>query len=164
VSAAIRLQLRMPLDWDRIDTIREAVALCLRATYDDDELGSAISMVSAELLENAVKYGSSGAVVRISLEELADSVKVVVTNPVDRPCSHAGTLQQRLAWLSGFADPRKAYVAALEQAYHDASEGGLGLARIAHEGRCSVACDTSTEGQVTVSACYARAQEQRVAG
>jgi hypothetical protein len=154
--SAIHLNMSLRLEWDCIDTIREAVALCLQATFEDDELRDALSMVSAELLENAVKYGTTGAAVRLSLEELPDSVKVVVTNPVDLPSPHAEALAERVAWLSAAEDPRQAYVAALQRAFHDATEGGLGLARIAHEGRCKVACDTGTSGLVSVSASYQR--------
>jgi hypothetical protein len=156
MNHALRLRLCLRLDWDEIDAIRHAVATCVEVAYGSAELGDALSMVSSELLENAVKYGKSGEFVHLSLEELADGMRIVVTNPVEECSPHTDALRERVAWLDDFSEPRLAFAAALERAYRDARGGGLGLARIAHEGGCSLQCDTSSRGKVTVSARYRR--------
>jgi hypothetical protein len=152
MNRTIHLQLQMAPEWQRIETIRQAVALCVDAAFDNPELRDSIAMVSAELLENAAKYGKPGALVRLVVEELPDGVRVVVRNPVDLPSSHSDVLKERVDWLRDFSDAREAYRVALQHAYDNPGEGGLGLARIAHEGGCRVRCDTSTTGEVTVSA------------
>ncbi|HVJ13811.1 MAG TPA: ATP-binding protein [Polyangiaceae bacterium] len=153
----IHLELLLTLEWERIDTVRQAVALCLQAAFDNADLESSLAMVSAELLENAVKYGKSSAQIRLTVEELPDGVQVVVRNPVEEASPHSDVLKQRVAWLGNFSDAQSAYTAALERAYDNPGAGGLGLARIAHEGGCSVRCETSPSGEVTVSAWRQRA-------
>ncbi len=151
MTSTIQLRLCLSLGWSEIDTIRRAVAVCLEAAFGSVELGDSLSMVSAELLENAVKYGKSGGLIGFVLEEIPDGLRIVVTNPID-DSTHGDKLVERLAWLDKFTDTRSMYAAALERAFNDACAGGLGLARIAHEGGCSLHCDTSVAGIVTVSA------------
>lgn len=151
MNQTIQLRLTLTLAWDQIDELRQAVALCVQAVFGSQPFRDAISMVSTELLENAVKYGRQG-VVRLAIEERADGVNVMVTNPVDDSGPHAATLEKHIAWLDRFGDVRQAYMAALTRAYDEGADSGLGLARIMHEGRCSVRCDTSASGEVTVTA------------
>src|SRR5688572_25673655 len=104
MSPEIHLRLCLTLKWDQIDELRRAVALCVQAVFGSAPFRDSISMVSTELLENAVKYGHPG-VVRLTVEERSDSVSVTVTNPVDDFGPHATTLKERIAWLAAFDDP-----------------------------------------------------------
>ncbi len=152
MSSTIELRLCLMIGWDEIEAIRQAVGKCVEAAYGSAELRDSLAMVSAELLENAVKYGKPGVPIGFALEENPDGVHVVVTNPVADGACECEKLLESLAWLAGFDDSRAAYAAALERAYQDSGAGGLGLARIRHEGGCSLRCDTSTRGIVSVSA------------
>ena len=151
----IRLELVIPADWDRIDTIREGVGLCLAAVFGHGELKEALSMVSAELLENAVKYAKPGpSGIGFSLRREGERLIVAVTNVIDETIS-LHELRERIDWLRQFADPAEAYIAALAKIYEQpppsaGGGSGLGLVRIAYEGGCQVECDTSVPGQLTV--------------
>jgi hypothetical protein len=149
---ALMLELCLAPDWDRIDDVRQAVSLCVAAVFGQSTLNESLSMVSAELLENAVKYGKPHAAITLAIDEAPDRVTVEVTNDVERDSRHAAALNDQIAWLTTFDDPAKAYLAALERAYREACEGGLGLVRVAYEGRCSVESDTTTPGRVRVRA------------
>lgn len=150
----LHLDLAVPTDWRRIDRVREAVGHCVAAVFADRDLCDALAMVSAELLENAFKYGSPDQTeVRVSVRQDGDRLVISVTNAVAAGTAHARLLAERVAWVNEFGDPQRAYEAALARAYTDESDAsGLGLARILYEGGCALDCDTSTAGRVTVSA------------
>ena len=114
-------------------------------------------MVSAELLENAVKYSTPEGKVHLSISEEGDQVVVAVTNEVINPTRNIPALKQRLDWLRTFPSAADAYMAALSEVFdhkgdENATEGGLGIVRIAYEGGCGLDCDMSQPGVVTVRA------------
>lgn len=160
-GGGLHLDLWIPGDWERINLLREAVARCVAAVFGDVELRDALPMVSAELLENAVKYGIPGTGVNLSIHAEHDSLVVFVTNEIEG-VKHVDALKQRLEWLRSFPDPYEAYTAALSEIYAQAAsrrageDGGLGLVRVSYEGGCRVDCDTSETGKITVSARCAR--------
>jgi anti-sigma regulatory factor (Ser/Thr protein kinase) len=157
----LQLSLSFPPEWDRIEPIRKAVALCVAAVFDDLVFRDALAMTCAELLENAVKYGAAnGPTVRVAVREQPDAVILEVTNSADEGSPHPAALAARIAWLRGFADPAEAYTAALGEIYDkvDATnaDSGLGIVRVAYEGGCFVDCDVSNAQQITVVARFAR--------
>jgi hypothetical protein len=129
----------------------------VEASYSEDGLQEALAMVSAELLENAVKYGRPDANgIQFSMKGGPDQLEVAVTNATSDDPRHIDALVGRVTWLGGFADPAQAYREALEEIYQRAvpanGAGGLGIVRIAHEGGCRVSVDTSRPGWITVRA------------
>ncbi len=151
---ALHLSLDIPADWSKIDPAREAVGLLVLALFGDDNLRDALAMVSEELLENAIKYSRPASSVALAIEHRDDGVEIAVTNVVDEATGHMTLLAERVAWVGSFETPAAAYSAALARVYAENRPGatGLGLARIAYEGRCGLACDTSVPGRVTVKA------------
>ncbi len=159
MSESLRLELWIAHDWDCIDPVREAVAHCLSAVSADKDLTDALSMVSAELLENAVKYGKpEPRGIFFSLHTEGDHIVIAVTNSVEAQAAHVGALLAQLAWLHTFADPADAYRTVLESMYKQENDAAaisrLGIVRIAYEGGCRLDCDTSEPGRVTVRAVY----------
>jgi hypothetical protein len=152
---ALDLNLTIPPEWSRIDPTREAVGLLVQAIFGDDDLRDALAMVSEELLENAIKYCTPGSTVNISIRHDGDRLAVAVSNAVDETSAHAAALRERVEWLRRFPDAATAYKAAIGKVYELAprpgGEAGLGIVRIAYEGRCGVTCDLSG-GRVTVTA------------
>lgn len=151
---ALHLSLDIPADWSKIDPAREAVGLLVLALFGDDNLRDALAMVSEELLENAIKYSRPASSVALAIEHRDEGVEIKVTNAVDESAGHLAALSERVAWVGSFATPAEAYTAALSRLYAEKLPGvsGLGLARIAYEGRCALACDASVPGRVTVTA------------
>lgn len=167
MKTGIRLDLSIPPDWTRIELVRKAVGFCVWAVFGRGDLRDSLSMVSAELLENAVKYSAPDRDVRLSITEEPDKLVVAVTNEVEGD-AHVTTLVQRLEWLKTFSSAADAYMAALSEVFDHkgeerAGEGGLGIVRIAYEGGCDLECDTSTPGQVTVRASRALPVETPIA-
>ena len=161
MQGALNLDFRIPTEWARIDAAREAIGSCLYAVFADADLKDALSMVSAELLENAVKYGKPDPDgVRIRLLYDGQEVCVEVTNLVEQTSHHTKVLQSKLDWIRAFHDPADAYTAALAQVYERTDEeaaigGGLGLVRIVYEGGCRLEC-CSTADSLSVIARYSR--------
>jgi hypothetical protein len=153
---ALKLDLSIPPEWARIDPTRDAVGLLVMAMFGDDDLRDALAMVSEELLENAIKYCRPDSTVTITIRNEGDRVVIAVTNVTDASSEHLGVLTERIAWLEQFASPAEAYAAAISRVYERGErppgEPGLGIVRIAYEGRCDVAVDLSEPGQVTVKA------------
>ena len=167
MKTGIRLDLSIPPDWTRIELVRKAVGFCVWAVFGRGDLRDSLSMVSAELLENAVKYSAPDREVRLSITEEPDRLVVAVTNEVEGD-SHVTTLAHRLEWLRTFSSAADAYMAALSEVFDHkgeerAGEGGLGIVRIAYEGGCDLDCDTSKPGQVTVRASRALPVETPIA-
>lgn len=155
-ALALQLELSIPPEWSRIDPTRDAVGLLVMAMFGDDDLRDALAMVSEELLENAIKYCAPDSAVSIAIRNEGDRVTIAVTNVVDGDSAHLDLLSERVAWLSRFASPAEAYAAAISRVYEQGErppgEPGLGIVRIAYEGRCDVAVDLSVAGRVTVRA------------
>jgi hypothetical protein len=160
---ALHLDLSLPPEWSRIDPTREAVGLLVLAMFGDDDLRDALAMVSEELLENAIKYCRPDSTVSISIRHEDDDVVVSVTNAVEEGAAHLEVLQKRLDWMRRFPSAAEAYAAAIGRVYERGApaagapvEAGLGIVRIAYEGRCAIDLDLSSPGQVTVHATCAR--------
>ena len=155
MSLNLDLNLTIPPEWSRIDPTREAVGLLVQAMFGDEDLRDALAMVSEELLENAIKYSAPGKAVSLSIRHGGDRVTVAVSNAVDASSEHAAVLRERVEWLRQFPDAASAYRAAIGKVYAQPAradgEAGLGIVRIAYEGRCGVSYDL-TDGWVTVTA------------
>ena len=131
-------------------------ATCAAALYTDPAVQERIAMVGAELLENAVKHGQTQQI-SFSLREHEGGLVLTVCNAVAPESPKVATLRSQLSWIGSFADAQEAYLAAMARIYEQgqAAEGGeLGLVRVAYEGGCRLACDTSRAGWVTVQAHY----------
>jgi hypothetical protein len=159
MDGELRLELVLAHDWERIDQVREAVGRCALAVFADEDVKDALSMVAAELLENAMKYGSPQSDVRLAMSEQGGEISVVVRNAIDERSPHIRHLRERVEWLHGYSDPAVAYAEALSEIYSQGAlaDSGLGLVRIAYEGGCRIDCDLSQAGQVIVTAHRPRA-------
>ena len=166
-SMAPTLELRLPPRWDALPTAWEPCRRVLReAGLPDDDVYS-LCMVAQELLENAVKYGDferRGDAVGLSIEATPKEVTIEVRNPVASDPARLRKFDQAVQWIRGFQDPFEAYVEKVKSAsFHRYSDGqsGLGLARMAYEGRCVLDFYVDGESELAVSAVYRRPREGR---
>jgi len=147
VSArTVILDVLVPQEWERIETVREAVLGC--AFDGDGDVHDAMAMACAELLENAIKYGAPGPV-HVRISSSSDELILEVTNAVAAACDSAAALEQKIAWLSTFDSAEEAYMAALaavalREPSSSSGESGLGLVRIAYEGGLRLSVEVAT--------------------
>ncbi len=128
-------------EWSNVSLLVTSVQNCFNAMFANIEGSQTIAMVTGELLENAIKYGSWTApddVFRLTVGGGDGFAQVVVENPVG---DGAAELQKTLAWLRGFERPEEAYSARLleiAQTPPHSNVSKLGLVRIVYEAGCKL--------------------------
>lgn len=145
--------------WEEIEPAKGTLTDFLSDLGFSEDAVDALTMVTGELMENAVKYGSFqlpsdqvGVEIRVS----QGGVTIEVTNPVDEVSyHHLKNLDKAIQWIRGYQDPFEAYVDKLKEIskkpLHD-EESGLGLVRIAYEGRGVLDFFVGEDGVLNVSA------------
>jgi hypothetical protein len=161
MSTALALEVELQPEWRNVTRASEAVALLVQSTYGDDDLRDAIAMVSAELLENAIKYADPQTLVRLTIEDdPSGQITVSVTNAIVQP-EEIQRLAARLDWLRQHPDPAAAWAEALTLAISGGERHqdrpGLGILRIAYEGGSRVDYDVTAPGTLTVRAQMSKA-------
>jgi hypothetical protein len=155
------LHLRIPAEWDAIKAVWEPCRSALGRNGLDGDEAYALAMVAQELLENAVKYGAPGAgPVQLSIQVGPDEVTVEVKSRVGVDDAHLRRFDATIQWIRGFQDPFEAYVERMKRVFARSlanGESGLGLARIAYEGRCAIDFYVDDTSTLAVSAVYRRA-------
>jgi hypothetical protein len=142
IGADKAIDLSVEPHWDQIEEVRKKTRAFLRSHGLSKELVDALIMVSSELVENGLKYGTfgdKGKKLRFNLHIGEKNVIVEVTHPTSAEAAqHLRRLDKTIQWIRGFQDPFQAYLEKLKEVaqrpIHD-SESGLGLVRIAYEGK-----------------------------
>jgi len=136
------LKLNIPPEWSEIENIRKASIHFLKTHGFSQDLIHSLTMILSELVENSVKYGdfaSANSEVIIYLDIDKSLITIEVNNPVDINSSHhLKRLDKTIQWIRGYQDSFQAYVEKLKEISKkplDDEESGLGLARIAYEGK-----------------------------
>lgn len=153
------IKLMVEAKWDEIEKARKKSSQFLAShglPYDNVQ---AFTMVVSELIENSMKYGTfapskNNVVVDISIDDNVVTAEVV--NPVDKSVyNHLKELDRTIQWIRGHQDPFEAYVERLREVSKkplNDEESGLGLTRIAYEGKAIVDFFLSDENLLNVSA------------
>jgi hypothetical protein len=158
------LALTIPPEWGAVKAVWEPCRTMMERTGLDTDEAYALAMVAQELLENAVKYGSFGVGEAIGLEVRLDGadVTVEVRSKVGVDDAHLRRFDQTIQWIRGFQDPFEAYVERLKAVSarpYSHGQSGLGLTRIAYEGRCALDFYVDAANTLAVSAVYRREGE-----
>lgn len=154
----INYQIDVPGEWERIELIRRSVLLGVEAASGSASFGGAVSMASAELLENAIKHGAAGPEIKFTLGVAGAELVVRVENRVGLADETVETLLRTVSELDSatelavIEDLFFARVLAVAES-DDGSGDGLGLYRVAHEGRGRLRCTVDgSAGTVAVEA------------
>ena len=153
-------------EWENVDLLRTSILNCFTAMFHNVEHCQALAMITGELLENAVKYGDwdrdraylnapAARHLRLRVWGAGREAHVSVENPIGDDSRHIQRLHETLAWLKGFASAEEAYRARLLEIAASTDqhvEGGLGLARVAYEGNCTLRADVQAPGVLCVTA------------
>ena len=131
-------------EWSNIDLLRTSVQNCFNAVFSDIDGCKALSMVTGELLENAMKYGhwaqeDQPQVFRLRVSGERGKTRVSVANPIRSDDPAVEDLVETLRWIESFPSPEAAYRARLLEiasADEEISVSKLGLVRVAYEGNC----------------------------
>lgn len=146
-------------NWEEIEPTQARCADFLIDRGLAREAVDSIIMVIGELVENGIKYGSYSAseeelIIEVSLDGNLLSVEAI--NPIDdRTTPHLRDLDSRIQWIRGFQDPFEAFVERIRIVSKKPLEdraSGLGLVRIAYEGRAILDFFTNEDDTLNVSA------------
>ena len=152
--ADFRFSIDLPVtsQWENVDLLRASVQSCFTAVFQNVDGCHAIAMVTGELLENAVKYGAWSSAVagsfRLRVEGSEHTATVTVENPVNRDDPNVRSLLDSIGWLGGYTDAGEAYRARLLQGAstpRELSASGIGLARAAYEGNCTLNAEVAQD-------------------
>jgi hypothetical protein len=151
--ADFRFAIDLPVtsQWENVDLLRSSVQSCFTAVFRNVDGCHAITMVTGELLENAVKYGAWAVVpgsFRLRVDGSEHVASVTVENPITRQDKNVGRLEETIRWVNGFADAGQAYRARLLQVAEtprDVSASGIGLVRAAYEGNCTLNAEVTDD-------------------
>jgi hypothetical protein len=158
-DAPFSFSLDLPVrnEWRNVELLRSSVENCFQAVFADLDGRNAVSMVTGELLENALKYGDwdrPGGAQQFRLRVDGGSSKTVVTvqNPVKVDDPGLAELLATIRWIRGHKSPAEAYRARLlEIASAEGDVSKLGLVRVAYEGNCVLDASV-TDGTLLVTA------------
>ncbi len=132
------------LGWSNIDLLQISILNCLTTIFQNSDYCQLVSMIARELLENALKYGDWGkrqdSTLSLHVYCSERGVDVEVTNPVAER-RHFDKLSERIRWIKSFPTAQEAFFTRMLQIaefQNQGRESGLGLVRIAYEGRCEL--------------------------
>ena len=153
------IKLAVDPDWDEIEKVRKESSEFLRSHGLPDYAVHALTMVISELVENSVKYGNfklpeTKVIVMIHIAERTITVEVI--NPVDETThNHLQKLDKNIQWIRGYQDPFQAYIERLKHVSRKPlqdEESGLGLVRIAYEGKAILDFFVGEDDTLNISA------------
>jgi two-component sensor histidine kinase len=127
------------------------VSLARRFVYDvytdilkDADLAWRLGMATHELLENAVKYASDGAMtLRITTETINAKEMLVLSVSNTASPANAKILREAFAEMATFQKPAQYYELLVQRASERDEGSGLGLGRICTEASMSLSCQVN---------------------
>ncbi len=145
-SYSFSIDLPVRNEWKNIDLLRTSVQNCFAAVFSDIDGCHTVSIVTGELLENAMKYGSwkntdKPVSFRLLVEGDKKTTTVSVDNPITPGDESVDALQTTIAWINQHDSAEEAYRARLLEiasAEDDPGASKLGLVRVAYEGNCTL--------------------------
>ncbi len=154
-----KLRNQIKPDWDEIEKIREEASDFIRSRNYSDSIADAVVMVISELIENAIKYGvylKPDDSIDYSLTIERDTIIIEVMNPF-RENENFRKLDMTVQWIRGFQNPFQAYIEKIKEISGrplEDKESGLGLVRIAYQGRSIIDFYLKNSTTIAVSAVY----------
>ena len=156
------MKLAVKPEWDEIEEARIEAGKYLQSLGLVPDTVHALTMVISELIENGIKYGSFAGpedTVEVNIHQNENMITVEVINPIDPTDTiarnHLNRMDKAVQWIRGYQDPFEAYVEKLKEVSRrplSDEESGLGLVRIAYEGKAILDFFVSEEGSLNVSA------------
>ena len=146
-------------DWDEMNRVHTTAEQFLLKQHFGPETINRCAMVVCELVENSLKYGcfrNKEEQVKASILLSPSQVTVEVTNPSNiYILGNLREFDRTIQWVRGFQDPFEAYMKRIKAISHEAltlDKSGLGIARIAYEGRAAIDFIIDENYTLTVSA------------
>ena len=145
--------------WNEVEKVRGKTSQFLGSHGLSKDTINGITMVISELIENGIKYGSFALpenTVTANVHIGENIITVEVIHPIDEAAyPHLKNLDKMIQWIRGYQDPFEAFVERLKEVSKRPlgdEESGLGLVRIAYEGRAILDFFVNEQNVLNVSA------------
>ena len=137
-------------EWKNVERLRTSVASQLTAVLGEGPTGDAVSLVAAELAENAIKYchwDDTATTLRVRIWSEDGHALVSVENPVVPGQGCPAALREAIDYIRRYPTAEDAYRAKLLTiaATPQAGRSGLGLVRLAYEARCRLRAELDAD-------------------
>ncbi len=153
-----KLELSIRPQWDELPAVQTKVRGFLAQRGLAPDAVDALEMVSSELVENGLKYGTEdGGTIELDVSVGARAVTVEVVNRLGNGPLDLQRLDRTIQWIRGHQTPFEAYLRRIEEISRrdpKAMENGLGLVRIAYEGQAVLDFYVKPDDRLAVSAVY----------
>ena len=154
-----KLELSIRPNWDELTAVQTAVRGFLSTRGLAPDTVDALEMVSSELVENGLKYGTDNGEGDIELDVSVTprAITVEVVNRLGNGPHDLQRLDRTIQWIRGHQTPFEAYLRRIEEISRrdpKAAENGLGLVRIAYEGQAVLDFYVKPDDRLAVSAVY----------
>ena len=146
--------------WDEVEQARLICQKALENENYTEDIVDAVTMITGELIENAVKYGDFLTVKDFITLSIVTGNKVIVEVKcpiIKSKNQHFLRLDRTIQWIRAHQNPFEAYIEKLKAVstkIDGDNESGLGLFRIAYEGMAILDFYVSDNGIISVSAVY----------
>lgn len=143
-SLEFRVEVPFGPRWQHVELLRMSILHCLATMFQSHDFCEQLSMVTAELLENAIHYGDwngdEARPFRLAVRGVQTAVAIEVANPIDPEHHDFARLSGMVARLREAPTVEDAYVARVREIAENplAPGSGLGLLRIAYETGCRI--------------------------
>lgn len=148
-EAGFSIDLPVTTEWSNVEQLRASLNELVRLVSQDHNAGHAVSLVAAELAENAIKYGywaEDPKVLRVRVWGELPVAHVLVENPVAPGSAVPVELARALAFIERFPSAREAYEAKVAaKAGGEVDGSGLGLVRLSYEANCTLQAEVVGE-------------------
>ena len=151
-------KIKLNREWENTSRIQEAVSNMVQCALDDEHHPYIISMISTELLENAIKYSASDfdetAPLLFSVSGDQNEIIVEVQNKIDDAQKESIVdLDKTIQWIRGYQNPFEAYVERMKRVSKSSTDSSkLGMVRIAYEGSAIIDFILKADNYLSVSA------------
>ncbi len=154
----IEINLSLGMNWENTNYIHEAIWNISHCFTQSEVYSYRISMVSIEMIENAMKYGDDtykkNDAILFSLRGNTEEITIEVKNHSnENQESNINNLDSMIQWVRGYQNPYEAYIECLKRSSkHRKTESKLGIARMAYEGGALTDFYLDDKNRVAVSA------------
>jgi hypothetical protein len=146
--------------WEELEIIRQYISEFSKNNSLSRDDTDSLVMVSSELVENALKYGDFDRLNKVEFSAQIKNHKVIleVKNPINSLSSEMlRNLDSNIQWIRGYQNPYEAYIERLKLISGKElkiGESGLGLVRIAYEGKSIIDFYVNEDNILSVSAVF----------
>ena len=145
-------------DWLEIDNVYTASNKFFSSFNFDSNNVDRATMVTCELVENAIKYGNfeKNKTVDVVVKIKKKKVTIIVKNPIGKKSeTYLRELDKTVQWIRGFQNSYEAYIERMKKISTEPMsylKSELGIVRITYEGQAIIDFFIQEEKMLNVSA------------